>query len=213
MVSDLEQDLVGEADWIQNQTACGVDEVGRGPLAGPVIAAAVVLDGSRPTDGIRDSKQLTAQQRMTLAESIRTNALAWSIGRCEPDEIDQLNILRASLRAMERAVDQIEIAIDIALVDGNIAPSLSCPVVTIVKGDAKVDSIGAASIIAKVVRDDEMIRAAELYPEYGFDLNKGYPTNQHLEALERHGPCPIHRRSFRPVTESLMNRPEARELF
>lgn len=186
-----------------SEVECGVDEAGRGPLAGPVIAAAVVLDAENPVLGIKDSKQLTHKRRAELANCIRTQAVAWSLGRCEPQEIDELNILRASLVAMERAVEQIGISLDVALVDGNVAPRLSCSTVTIVGGDRTVESIGAASILAKVARDDEMEIAGRKFPNYGFQSNKGYPTPMHLAALKIHGPCPIHRRTFRPVAESI----------
>lgn len=185
---------------------CGVDEVGRGPLAGPVVAAAVVLPIEPTIGGIRDSKQLSSRRREQLAQSIRDHSVAWSLGRCDPVEIDELNILRASLLAMERAVAKIGVSFDVAMVDGNIAPNLHCPTVTIVGGDAKVRSIGAASILAKVARDEEMVVASEHYPNYGFHRNKGYPTPQHLEALKCHGPCPIHRKSFRPVADALISR-------
>ena len=197
-------------DWSQGdeRIECGIDEVGRGPLAGPVVAAAVVLGGDQSVSGIKDSKKLTPQSRLALSQTIRRHALAWSLGRCDPQEIDELNILRASLLAMERAVEGIGIPIDVALVDGNVAPNLHCPTVTVVGGDASVRSIGAASIIAKVARDEEMSIIAKQYPVYEFQRNKGYPTPQHLIALKRHGPCPIHRKSFRPVAESLLDNGE-----
>lgn len=185
------------------EVECGIDEAGRGPLAGPVIAAAVVLDANKPVVGIRDSKQLAHSRRVELSDCIRQRALAWSLGRCGPEEIDELNILRASLLAMERAVEQIDISLDVALVDGNVAPNIKCSTVTVVGGDRKVPSIGAASILAKVARDEEMMIAGSLFPGYGFQRNKGYPTPQHLSALKLLGPCPIHRRTFRPVAESL----------
>lgn len=199
-------DLFDSHELDVSEVECGVDEVGRGPLAGPVIAAAVVLDEQNPIRGIRDSKLLTHNRRVELADSIRKSALAWSLGRCEPQEIDELNILRASLLAMERAVKQIGIRLDVALIDGNIAPRLSCPTVTIVGGDRKVASIGAASILAKVARDEEMTTAGSRYPNYGFQSNKGYPTPQHLAALKLFGPCAIHRKTFRPVADSLQVR-------
>ena len=180
---------------------CGVDEVGRGPLAGPVVAAAVVLDEDQRIPGITDSKKLSAAQRFRLDQSIRERAKAWAIGRCESVEIDNLGILPASLLAMQRAVNLIDTDFDVALIDGNIAPELDCETVTVVRGDALVDSIGAASIVAKVARDAEMVKIAALYPEYGFEKHKGYPTPFHLGALKLHGPCPIHRRTFRPVAE------------
>ncbi len=196
-------DLFDAHELDMSEVECGIDEVGRGPLAGPVIAAAVVLDEKKPILGIRDSKQLTHNRRVELADSIRKSALAWSLGRCEPQEIDELNILQASLLAMERAVKQIGIRLDVALVDGNVAPKLSCPTVTIIGGDRKIASIGAASILAKVARDEEMTSAGTRYPNYGFQNNKGYPTPQHLAALKLFGPCAIHRRTFQPVADSL----------
>lgn len=202
-------DLFDRHEWSDSEVACGIDEAGRGPLAGPVIAAAVVLDARRPVRGIRDSKKLTPRRRVELAECIRENALAWTLGRCDPQEIDDLNILRASLLAMERAVEQIDLCIDVALVDGNVAPRLGCPTMTIVGGDRRVKSIGAASILAKVARDEEMNAAELRYPNYGFRQNKGYPTPQHLAALRVHGPCPLHRRTFRPVADLLDARKSA----
>ena len=177
----------------------GVDEVGRGPLAGPVMAAAVVLDPKRPVEGIRDSKELTAPQREELAGKIRERALAWSIGRADVEEIDRINILRATLVAMRRAVAGLGVTPTVAYVDGNMAPNLSCPAVTVVRGDATMPMIGAASILAKVTRDQEMRRAAERFPGYDFERHKGYATAAHLRALRRLGPTPIHRRSFAPV--------------
>ena len=177
----------------------GVDEVGRGPLAGPVMAAAVVLDPTRPIKGIRDSKELTAPQREELAGEIRERALAWSVGRAEVEEIDRINILRATLVAMRRAVAGLGVMPTVAYVDGNIAPNLSCPAVPVVGGDATMPMIGAASILAKVTRDQEMRRAAERFPGYDFERHKGYATAAHLRALKRLGPTPIHRRSVAPV--------------
>lgn len=180
----------------------GVDEVGRGPLAGPVIAAAVILDPSRPITGLRDSKKLTAARRAELAEIIEAQALAVGIGRAEVAEIDLLNILRASLLAMERAVANLAVQPDVVYVDGNITPTLAMPAVAIVGGDDRVASISAASIVAKVIRDREMDRAAAHYPNYGFERHKGYATAAHLEALERFGPSPLHRTSFAPIRVS-----------
>jgi ribonuclease HII len=181
----------------------GVDEVGRGPLAGPVIAAAVILDPSRPITGLRDSKKLTAARRSELAEIIEAQALAVGIGRAEVAEIDLLNILRASLLAMERAVANLALQPDVVYVDGNVTPSLAMPAVAVVGGDDRVASISAASIVAKVIRDREMDRAAAHYPNYGFERHKGYATAAHLEALDRFGPSPLHRRSFAPIRDSL----------
>jgi len=180
----------------------GVDEVGRGPLAGPVIAAAVILDPSRPITGLRDSKKLTAARRAELAEIIEAQALAVGVGRAEVAEIDLLNILRASLLAMERAVANLAVQPDVVYVDGNITPTLAMPAVAIVGGDDRVASISAASIVAKVIRDREMDRAAAHYPIYGFERHKGYATAAHLEALERFGPSPLHRMSFAPIRVS-----------
>lgn len=183
------------SDWL----VCGVDEVGRGPLAGPVVAAAVILDPARPIDGLADSKALTERRRVSLDEQIRASALAWSLGRAEVAEVDTLNVLHASLLAMQRAVAGLAVAPHEALVDGNRAPQLACRVRTIVGGDASEACISAASIVAKVARDREMVALDMQYPGYGFARHKGYPTAAHLGALEVLGPCVIHRRSFAPV--------------
>ena len=177
----------------------GVDEVGRGPLAGPVIAAAVILDAARPISGLRDSKKLSAARRAELAEIIESQALAVGVGRAEVAEIDALNILRARLLAMERAVANLGVRPDVVYVDGNFTPNVAMPAVAVVGGDDRVESISAASIVAKVIRDREMDRAAAHYPNYGFERHKGYATAAHLEAIERFGPSPLHRRSFAPV--------------
>lgn len=182
---------------------CGVDETGRGPLAGPVYAAAVVLHSRRPIEGLADSKQLTALQRETLAIEIRSRALAWAVASASVEEIDSFNILRASLLAMRRAVLQLGLVPGRVLVDGIHCPEVPCPVKAIVRGDAKVKSISAASILAKVERDAEMLRLHQRYPHYGFDQHKGYPTEEHFAALKAHGPCEIHRRSFAPVRVAL----------
>lgn len=181
----------------------GVDEVGRGPLAGPVVAAAVILDPEVAIIGLADSKKLSEKKRLSLSETIKTDALCWALGRAEVSEIDEINILQASLLAMQRAVNALELSPHKALVDGNIAPRLSCEVETIIKGDETVSSISAASIIAKVARDKEMVELDELYPDYGFAKHKGYPTKLHIEALVNSGPSPIHRRSFAPVRNLL----------
>ncbi len=181
----------------------GVDEAGRGPLAGPVIAAAVILDPENPVDGLRDSKQLTARRRESLYEEITGTAIAWSVGRADVEEIDRINILQATLQAMRRAVEQLVPAATHVLVDGNQCPPLTCPVEAIVKGDSKVAAISAASIIAKVTRDREMIEMDGLYPGYGLAGHKGYPSSAHLEALQRLGVTPIHRRSYAPVRRLL----------
>ena len=180
----------------------GVDEAGRGPLAGPVLAAAVVLDPSRPIRGLADSKRLSPKRRDTLAERIRDQALDWGVGRAEVEEIDRLNILQAALLAMRRAVSRLSTPLDVAFVDGNARPLLPCSVVTIIGGDATVPAISAASILAKVARDADMVSLAAIHPEYGFERHKGYATAEHLKALRRYGPSRIHRRSFAPVSEA-----------
>jgi ribonuclease HII len=187
----------------------GVDEVGRGPLAGPVVAAAVILDPTRPIAGLADSKKLSPARREQLSVEIRAKAWAWALGRAEVAEIDRLNILHASLLAMRRAVAALSIAPDQALVDGNRCPKLACPCEAIVKGDATVPVIGAASILAKVARDAELRELHDRYPQYDFARHKGYPTAAHLDALRRHGPCPEHRRSFAPVAALLQTVIEA----
>lgn len=179
----------------------GVDEAGRGPLAGPVVSAAVILDPARPIEGLADSKELSPARREALAEQIRERALAWSLGRAEVDEIDRLNILRASLLAMARAVAALAVQPTLVLVDGNQVPTVSCEVRAIVRGDATVPQISAASIIAKVARDQEMQELDRHYPGYGFAVHKGYPTKQHLAALRALGISAVHRRSFGPVRQ------------
>ena len=181
----------------------GVDEAGRGPLAGPVVAAAVILDARRPIAGLADSKTLSATRREALAGQIRSQALAWALGQASVEEIDQLNILQATLLAMQRAVHGLSIVPALALVDGNQAPRLSCAVRTVVRGDATVASISAASILAKVARDAMLQDLDRQYPGYGFARHKGYPTAAHIKALEILGPAAIHRRSFGPVRRLL----------
>ena len=179
---------------------CGVDEVGRGPLAGPVVTAAVVLDPARPIAGLDDSKKLIERRRIELAKVIKDRALAWSLGRAEVAEIDHLNILQASLLAMQRAVCALSVTPELALVDGNRLPQqLPCRGEAIVGGDATIACISAASILAKVARDQEMIELDRQYPGYGLGRHKGYPTKAHIAALERLGVTSIHRRSFGPV--------------
>lgn len=185
---------------------CGVDEAGRGPLAGPVLAAAVILDPARPIEGLRDSKQLSAARRDTLAAAIRERALAWAIARASVEEIDRLNILRATLLAMQRAVAALALAPTVARVDGNRAPELGCAIELIVGGDAIEPCISAASILAKTARDAELAALHARHPEYGFDRHKGYPTAVHLQRLRLHGPCAAHRRSFAPVREAIAAR-------
>jgi ribonuclease HII len=183
----------------------GVDEAGRGPLAGPVVAAAVVLDPARPVTGLRDSKRLSPGRREALAEAIQARALAWCVAAAEPDEIDRLNILGATHLAMQRAVAGLGLLPELVLVDGNRAPRFGTAVRTVVGGDGSVAAISAASILAKVDRDARMQRFAGEYPGYGFDVHKGYPTVEHRAALARLGASPIHRRSFAPVRAVLLS--------
>jgi ribonuclease HII len=197
---------------MQLELIAGIDEVGRGPLAGPVIAAAVILHPERPVTGLADSKALSESRREAIAAEIREKALCWALGRCEPQEIDSINILQASLLAMSRAVEALSTQPEHALVDGNKLPKLPCSAEAIVKGDATVPAISAASIIAKVVRDAEMVELHEQYPVYGFDQNKGYPTAAHRAALIEHGACPAHRQSFRPVREVMLDMRSGMEL-
>ena len=184
---------------IITEYVAGVDEVGRGPLAGAVVAAAVILDPHNPVPGLADSKKLTERKREALFTLIQERALAVGVGRAEPDEIDKLNILQASLVAMVRAVQALSITPHKVLIDGNQVIQVSQPCEAIVGGDHLIEEISAASIIAKVLRDREMQTLALDYPQYGFDKHKGYPTAAHLAALHEHGPSPLHRRSFRPV--------------
>lgn len=182
-----------------NKITAGVDEVGRGPLAGPVIAAAVILDSNHKIKGLADSKTLSEKKRNDLAILIKQYSLAWAIGRAEVSEIDSINILQASLLAMQRAVAKLMPCPEHVLVDGNYPPKLHCSVEAIIKGDQTVAAISAASIIAKVARDAEMVELSKKYPGYGFERHKGYPTKAHLVALNSKGVTPIHRRSFGPV--------------
>ena len=183
----------------ENAVIAGVDEVGRGPLAGPVIAAAVILDPEQPIYGLADSKSINEKKRQKLAQEIMLKSRAWAIARAEVYEIDELNILQASLLAMCRSVDALNIKPGLVLVDGNQCPEMELPVKAIIKGDTKVAAISAASIIAKVARDREMTDLDHEYPGYGFAVHKGYPTMAHIQALKQLGACPIHRRSFAPV--------------
>ena len=198
------RDLFGELGAPANGVdVAGVDEVGRGPLAGPVVAGAVVLDPARKIKGLKDSKELTPDQREELAAAIRDGAAAWALGRAEVVEIDRINILRATLVAMRRAVDALAAEVRVAYIDGNMAPAIDgCATVTVVGGDAKVPAISAASIIAKVARDAEMVAAGVRFPGYGFECHKGYATTVHLAALRKLGPTPLHRRSFAPVGDA-----------
>lgn len=184
----------------------GVDEVGRGPLAGPVVTAAVILDPDHPIEGLMDSKKLSEKRREELSVLIKENSLAWSIGRAEVEEIDEINILQATMLAMQRAVSGLSPAPEHALIDGNRCPQLICTAEAIVKGDGLVPAISAASIIAKVSRDNEMIELDALYPGYGLAGHKGYPTKAHRDALIHLGVTPIHRRSFGPVRRAIENK-------
>jgi len=177
----------------------GVDEAGRGPLAGPVIAAAVILDPERPIAGLRDSKCLSASRRDELFDQIRERALAWAVGRADVEEIDRINILQATMLAMQRAVEALEPFAEHALIDGNRCPELSCTARAIIKGDTRVQAISAASIVAKVTRDREMLELERCYPGYGLAQHKGYPSKAHIAALESLGVTPVHRRSYAPV--------------
>jgi ribonuclease HII len=180
-------------------TICGVDEAGRGPLAGPVFAAAVILDRRRPIRGLDDSKKLPPQTRLELAECIKSRALAWAVASASVEEIDALNILRAALLAMQRAVNALRIVPDRVLVDGLYCPAVAMQAKAVIGGDARIKSISAASILAKTERDAEMVRLHARYPSYGFDRHKGYPTPEHLALLREHGPCEVYRTTFAPV--------------
>ena len=182
---------------------CGVDEAGRGPLAGPVFAAAVILDPNSSLVGLRDSKKLTAQRREELAVMIKRDAMAWSIAQCSEAEIDELNILQATMLAMRRAIEGLSITPTLALIDGNRCPVCSVRTEAIVKGDDKVSQISAASILAKTARDAALMVMHKNYPNYAFDQHKGYPTALHLQRLRQHGVSPVHRRSYGPVRDLL----------
>ncbi len=188
-----------------NRYIAGVDEAGRGPLAGAVFAAAVILDNNRPIPGLDDSKKLSAQRRAELEKRILETALSWSVAQASVREIDRINILQATLMAMKRAVEKLHIQPHEALIDGNRIPILDCKCTAIIKGDASEPSISAASILAKEARDREMVRLSLVYPRYGFEKHKGYPTKMHLEALRLHGATRQHRASFAPVREMLDN--------
>ena len=181
----------------------GVDEVGRGPLAGPVVAAAVILDPLTPIIGLKDSKKISEKKRERLSDEIKEKALSWSLGRAEVEEIDEINILRASLLAMKRAVESLSIEPKLVAADGQYSPEVSIESISITKGDSLVPAISAASIIAKVARDNEMINFDDVFPGYGFSSHKGYPTKLHMEALQKLGITDIHRRSFSPVAKFL----------
>ncbi|MEH2919695.1 ribonuclease HII [Samsonia erythrinae] len=191
--------------FIYPQATCiaGVDEVGRGPLVGAVVTAAVILDPTRPIVGLADSKQLSEKRRQALYDEIKEKALAWSLGRAEPEEIDRLNILHATMLAMQRAVAGLAIVPDFVLIDGNRCPALPMPAQAVVKGDSRVAEISAASIMAKVTRDREMVELDHRFPDYGFAQHKGYPTAFHLQKLAALGATEFHRRSFAPVKRAL----------
>lgn len=200
-------------EWVQTglefcqasaeEVIAGVDEVGRGPLCGAVVTAAVILDPARPIVGLNDSKKLSEKKRDALFDEIKEKALAWAIGRCEVEEIDRLNILQATMVAMQRAVAGLSVKPTLVLVDGNHAPDFGIPARAEVKGDGRIAEISAASILAKVVRDREMVELDKKYPGYGIAAHKGYPTKAHMEALKALGVTPIHRHSFKPVREAL----------
>ena len=183
---------------------CGVDEAGRGPLAGAVYAAAVILNPERPIIGLADSKTLSEKKRAGLAIDIKQHALAWAIASSSVEEIDQINILQASLLAMKRAVESLDLMPQQILVDGLHCPKVSIPTQAIIKGDSKLQAISAASILAKTARDEDLYRLHELYPQYDFASHKGYPTSDHLARLQLHGVSPVHRRSYGPVKRLLL---------
>lgn len=195
------------SDFIYPVATCiaGVDEVGRGPLVGAVVTAAVILDPARPIAGLADSKKLSEKRRLALFDEIAEKALSWSLGRAEPEEIDQLNILHATMLAMQRAVAGLHITPDFVLIDGNRCPALAMPSQAVIKGDSLVREISAASIMAKVTRDREMAELDLQFPDYGFAQHKGYPTALHRERLALHGVTPYHRRSFAPVRNAILD--------
>jgi ribonuclease HII len=184
---------------------CGVDEAGRGPLAGSVYAAAVILDPNQPIIGLADSKKLSEKKRDSLATEIKSKSLAWAIASCSAEEIDEINILQASLLAMKRAIEMLQVLPDLVQVDGNKCPKIALPCEAIVKGDSKVQAISAASILAKTARDAELYALDIQYPQYGFAKHKGYPTPYHLEMLSLHGVSVVHRRTYAPVRVLLSN--------
>jgi len=197
MIDDIDIDLKNY------HLIAGADEAGRGPLVGAVVAAAVILDEDHPITGLNDSKKLSEKKREQLALEIKQHAKAWSVSSVEPSKIDEINILQASLLAMKQAIESLSIEPDFALIDGNKLPELSCNAEAIVKGDARVSAIAAASILAKVERDNQMQALHIEYPQYEFNRHKGYPTKLHMELLKEHGPCPEHRKTFAPVRRLL----------
>lgn len=197
-----------EAEFYQGQLLAGVDEVGRGPLAGDVVTAAVILDPQKPIAGLDDSKKLSEAKREVLFQEVQENALCWAIGRASVAEIDKYNIFQATMMAMVRAVNGLSLAPEYVVIDGNKVPKgMPCPASAIVKGDGRIRVISAASIIAKVTRDREMLELDKKYPMYGFKEHKGYPTKQHLEALKKHGVIDQHRRSYGPVQKAMAEKP------
>lgn len=198
-----------ETFLIPDGLVAGVDEAGRGPLAGPVVAGAVILDPRNPIEGLQDSKRLTAARREHLYGEIQQKALAWTVASAGVGEIDRINILQATMLAMQRAVEALQPAAEFALIDGNRCPSLPCPAQAVVKGDSRVAAISAASIMAKVTRDREMLSLDRQYPGYGLAQHKGYPSKAHIEALERLGVTPVHRRSYAPVRRVMEKQGEA----
>jgi ribonuclease HII len=188
---------------MSNLYVAGVDEVGRGPLAGDVVTAAVILNPQHPIVGLNDSKKLSELKRTVLANEIKNHAVAWAIGRASAQEVDELNILEATMLAMQRAVSSLAIKPEKVFVDGNKCPKLDVPVEAIVQGDGLIDCISAASILAKVQRDSEMVELHRLYPSYGFKQHKGYPTKLHLQKIQEHGITPYHRTTFGPVRRYL----------
>lgn len=188
-------------DDIEGELVCGVDEAGRGPLAGPVVAAAVILDPDHPIEGLRDSKKLSPKKREALAEQIREHALAWYIAEGSVEEIDRINILQATMQAMKRAVEGLKIRPDMVLIDGNRIPQMPYRCEAIVGGDDKVPEISAASILAKTYRDALMTILGQMHPEYGFEHHSGYCTSEHMKALDKYGPCQAHRMTFAPVAK------------
>ena len=207
MARDGPQNQLALGLTVDATVVCGVDEAGRGPLAGPVFAAAVILDPRRRIRGLRDSKQLSAQQREDLAVLIRARALAFAVASADVTEIDSLNILQATLLAMRRAVDALAVRPALARVDGNYPPRLPRSGEAVIGGDDRVPAISAASILAKTARDALMVELHERFPAYRFDLHKGYSTAEHMRLLREHGPCEVHRRSFAPVRELLPAEP------
>ncbi|CDG83418.1 ribonuclease HII [Janthinobacterium agaricidamnosum] len=202
-MKNLYPGLFDDLPFSLDEIICGVDEAGRGPLAGPVFAAAVILDPQRPIDGLRDSKKLSAAKRDQLVPLIKQHALAWAIAECSEAEIDALNILQATMLAMRRAVEALATVPTLALIDGNRCPVMGIRSMAIVEGDDKVDAISAASILAKTARDAALMVLHDTYPQYAFDQHKGYPTALHLARLREHGVSPVHRRSYAPVRKLL----------